>query len=105
MAQRKVVNPFKPLLNRLPTGIRNRYWFLLIPFMIWIAFLDKASLWKQYKLSRSVQKLENDKIYYKQKLEEVQQEKKDIDSDKEKFARERYYMKADNEDVFVIEKR
>ena len=69
-----------------------------------IAF-DKANIWQQYKLKRSVRKLENDKVYYRNKILEVQKEKADMENNKEKFAREHYFMKSPDEDVFVIEKK
>jgi cell division protein DivIC len=103
--QRTVVNPFKPLINRLPTGLQNRYYLVLIVFMLWILFFDKANIWSQYKLQSTIKRLETDKVFYQNKLKEVQQEKIDIERDKEKFAREHYYMKANDEDVFVIEKK
>jgi cell division protein DivIC len=103
--QRTIVNPFKPLINRLPKGLQNRYYLVLIVFMLWILIFDKANVWEQYKLQRTIKRLESDKIFYQNKLKAVQQEKIDIERDKEKFAREHYYMKANDEDVFVIEKK
>ena len=45
-----------------------------------------------------------DKVFYLNKLKEAHQERIDMQSNQEKFAREHYYMKAADEDVFVIEK-
>ncbi len=101
---RTIINPFKPLINRLPKGIRNRYYLVLIVFVLFMLLFDKADFWTQYKLQRSIKNLEKDKIFYNNKLIEVQQERIDMDNNKEKFAREHYYMKAADEDVFVIEK-
>ena len=101
---RTVVNPFKPLINQLPKGIRNRYYLILIVFILFMLIFDKADFWTQYKLQRSIKRLENDKVFYLNKLKEAQQELIDMQSNQEKFAREHYYMKAADEDVFVIEK-
>jgi cell division protein DivIC len=103
--QRTVINPFKPVINRLPKGLQNRYYLVLIIFLIWILIFDKANLWAQFRLQRTIKSLENDKVFYQNKVKEVQQEKLDIERDKEKFAREHYYMKTNDEDVFVIEKK
>ena len=103
--QRTVINPFKPVISRLPKGIQNRYYLVLIVFVLWILIFDKANAWSQYKLQYTIKRLQEDKVFYQNKLKEVQQEKLDIQSDKEKFAREHYYMKANDEDVFVIEKK
>lgn len=101
---RTVVNPFKPLMNQLPKGLRNRYYVVLIVFVLFMLLFDKADFWTQYKLQRSIKNLEKDKVFYQNKLKEVQQERIDMENNKEKFAREHYYMKASDEDVFVIEK-
>ena len=99
-----IVNPLKPVINKLPHGIRNRYLLVMLLFMLWMIIFDRANVWQQYKLQRTVRKLERDKVYYRNKLVEVQKEKADMEDNKEKFAREHYFMKAADEDVFVIDK-
>jgi cell division protein DivIC len=103
--QRTVINPFKPLINRLPVGLQNRYYLILIVFILWVLIFDKANIWAQYKLQSTIKRLESDRHFYEIKLKEVQQEKIDIERDKEKFAREHYFMKTNDEDVFIIEKK
>jgi cell division protein FtsB len=105
LGDRKVLNPFKPLVNRLPQGFRNRVFIILAVFSIWMLVFDKASVYTQYKLSRTVGKLQNDKIYYQNQIKEVDAQRLDMDNNTEKFARERYFMKTNDEDVFVIDKK
>jgi len=59
-------------------------------------------VWTQYQLQTSLDKLKSDRIFYEEKIQEVKEEADDIALNKEKFAREKYYMKKKNEDVFVI---
>jgi len=59
-------------------------------------------MWTQYQLQQSLNKLKSDKTFYEEKIKEVRQEALDIEQNKEKFAREKYFMKKKNEDVFVI---
>ncbi len=103
ISDRKVVNPFKPLMRSLPSGVSNRYLLIGSVFVIWMLFFDKASVWKQYRLSRSYSHLQSDKIYYEKKIREVEFMRADINNNIEKFARERYFVKANDEDVFIIE--
>lgn len=105
LGNRKIINPFKPMLKTVSSGVLNRYWIVLVIFFIWMALLDKASFWTQYKLSRSIKHLQVDKIYYQNKMKELDQTRLDIQNDREKFARERYFMKTTDEDVFVIDKK
>jgi len=95
-------NPFKPIIKKIPAPIRNRYFLALVFFAAWLIFFDKHNIWTQYQLQQSLNKLKSDKIFYEEKIQEVKQQKKDIELDTEKFAREKYHMKKKNEDVFVI---
>lgn len=67
-------------------------------------FLDRHSLWTQWKLHRAQQRLENDKAFYQEKIKEASEEAEDFELTKEKFAREHYYMKRSDEDVYIIQK-
>ena len=95
-------NPFKPLIRQIPKPLRNRYFLVLIFFFAWLIFFDRHDVWTQYRLQQSLNKLKEDKSFYQQKIEEVKQQRLDIELNKEKFAREKYYMKKDNEDVFLM---
>ncbi|MCI5080992.1 MAG: hypothetical protein MRY78_04840 [Saprospiraceae bacterium] len=102
MANQK--NPFQPLLDKIPVPFRNRYFVALVLFVAWMVFFDKHDMLTQWRLQNSVEKLEEDKVYYSKKIKEAQQERLDLDVNKEKFAREKYYMQKQNEDVFIIVK-
>ncbi len=99
-----IVNPFRPLLKKTPPVFKNRFWAILIVFFIWMIVFDRHDMITQFKLDRTLNKMKEDKIYYINKLSEVKQERIDMESNKEKFAREHYFMKAPNEDIFVIQK-
>ena len=102
MAKKIRSNPFKPLIRQIPAPIRNRYFLVLVFFFAWLIFFDKHNVWTQYQLQQSLEKLKADKVFYEQKIIEVREAAEDIAKNKEKFAREKYYMKKKNEDVFVI---
>jgi cell division protein FtsB len=58
-------------------------------------------------MSSKLSELEEEKVYYQEKIEEVKKEKEELfsDNDKlEKFAREKYLMKKPNEDVYILKK-
>jgi len=74
-------------------------------FVIWITFFDRNDLISQRHLQRIIDDMETKKEYYKIEVESVKKEKEALFSDQttlEKFAREKYLMKKDNEDIFVI---
>ena len=70
-------------------------------------FFDSENLISQYKISKKLESLENEKNYYLQKIEEVKQDREELLNDPElleKFAREKYYMKKDKEELYVFVK-
>jgi cell division protein DivIC len=104
LGDRKLLNPFKPLMKQLPKGLQNRAFLVGLLFLLWMLFFDKASIITQFRLTRTLRRLQSDKIFYQNKLKEVELQRLDMQNNSEKFARERYYMKANDEDVFIIEK-
>lgn len=95
-------NPLQPLLNSLPAPFRNRYFLALIIFFGLMIFVDKHDILTQWRLQKMVNKMKEDKEYYNKKIEEAEQDRLDMEVNKERMARERYYMKKNNEDVYII---
>lgn len=98
-------NSLSPGLKRALKPFRNRFFLILLLFFGWLIFFDKHDILTQIKLQRTVNQLESDKVEYRGKIKQAQQERLDLEQNKEKFAREQYYMKKSDEDVFVIEKK
>ncbi len=74
-------------------------------FLFWMLFLDTNDIYSQFQLRHKLNELKQEKRFYTQKIEEVKAERQQLLTDKdmlEKFAREKYFMKKDNEDLFII---
>ena len=85
--------------------LMNKYVVFTAAFLCWMMFFDKYSFPTNYRLSKNVSQLETLKSAYEQKIVQARIEKKEIEENKEKYAREKYLMHKDDEDVIVIEKR
>lgn len=96
-------NPIRALRQRLPAPLQNRYYLTLLIFFFILIFLDKHSLWTQYRLYRAQQRLKADRTYYQEKIKEAGEEAEDFELTKEKYAREHYFMKRRDEDVYLIQ--
>jgi cell division protein FtsB len=86
--------------------LRNKYSFSLIVFFLWIVFFDSNNLIERVFYLKQMHQLEKDKIFYERKIKEDQirlDELKSNPTNLEKFAREHYLMKKDNEDIFIID--
>lgn len=84
---------------------KNFYFMASMVFLIWMLFFDSNDIYSQYQLKQKLSELENQKEYYQEKIEDVKVDREALLNDMElleKFAREKYYMKQDGEDVFVI---
>ena len=82
----------------------NKYTVVVILFAVWLIFFDKFSLITQYKLSRTLTELEDKKADYEKQLEIAIEDKEILSQNMEKFAREKYLMHKDNEEVIVLKK-
>jgi cell division protein FtsB len=85
--------------------LRNKYFLTSLALGVWILFFDKNDVFTQYELISKCKKLEKDKNYYLAEISKNQAALKALQDDKkylERFAREKYLMKKDNEDVFVF---
>jgi len=85
--------------------ITNMYILVLTVFVIWMVFFDTNNLMIHLELKKQINKLEKDAEFLKK---EITKDKRTIEklSDPEgleKFAREQYYLKKKNEEIYLIE--
>ena len=84
---------------------KNKYVLSVILFIVWISFFDTNNLVSRYKYKNDLQKLVEEKEYYLNEIERNMKDMNELESDPdnlEKFAREKYYMKKDDEEIFII---
>ncbi|MDB5010055.1 MAG: Cell division protein FtsB [Mucilaginibacter sp.] len=94
-------------MKRLIDLLKNKFFLVTIAFLVWMIFFDKNDLFSQYEYHQQVNKLKQERDFYKIETERVSKDLDELTSNPEKlekFAREKYLMKKDNEDVFVIVK-
>ncbi|HEX2936215.1 MAG TPA: septum formation initiator family protein [Bacteroidales bacterium] len=85
--------------------LKNKYTLSMIIFFGWVIFFDQNNLLQRTKIVNDLHQLEKDKLYYINKIKADSQklnELKTSEDNLEKFAREQYLMKKDNEDIFII---
>ncbi|MGD1946856.1 MAG: septum formation initiator family protein [Croceivirga sp.] len=83
----------------------NTYILVLTLFVIWMLFFDTNSFLIHRELQKEINKLEDQKDYLKKEIEKDKKQLNELKDPKalEKYAREKYYMKKENEEVFLIE--
>jgi len=94
-------------LNHIPSWLKNKYLLTLVGFAVWMLFFDDRDLFVTvFKQRHELNDLRKSKQYYEQQITGTQKELDQLKINAftiEKYAREKYLMKRDNEDLFVIE--
>ncbi len=96
------------MLKKLPKAFRNFYFLTAFFFVLWMIALDSNNLFTRYQLSSKLRSLENERVYYEEKIKEVEKDRNELFGDNEsleKFAREKYLMKKETEDIFIVEEK
>jgi cell division protein FtsB len=94
-------------MQRLFLLFKNKFFWVTAAFLVWMLFFDKNDLLSQYQYHQEVSKLKTERDFYTKQTAQVTKDLSELTSNPaqlEKFAREKYLMKKDNEDVFVIVK-
>lgn len=83
----------------------NFYVLAILFFLFWMLFIDSNNLVNHFRLSQKLNQLEDQKEFYLEKKGKITAEREELLSNPElleKFARERYLMKKQTEDLYVI---
>lgn len=94
------------LIRLIPSFLYNKYFLAAIVFAVWMLFFDRNDFFTQMERKSELRQIEEGKQYFADKITEGKKFSTDMRSSAdavEKFARERYYMKRDNEDLFIIQ--
>lgn len=84
---------------------KNIFVIILIIFGVWMLFWDANSWLIHHELNTDITDLEDEKEYYHKEIEKDKKAIKALSNAEgiEKLAREKYYMKKENEDIYIIE--
>lgn len=96
----------KKLLNTIPGWAKSKYTIALTAFVVWMLFFDEQDLiTTHYRQPAELQQLTDSRKFYEQEIEKTQQQLEHFKNRPElleKYAREKYRMKKDNEDLYII---
>ena len=92
------------LLTQLPAWLRNKFFIAFAAFAVWMLFFDERDIFTMRHHRQELRELQQSQQYY---TDQINKEKTELENLKaaatlEKYAREKYYMKRDNEDLFLI---
>jgi cell division protein DivIC len=93
------------LIKQISSWLRNKYLVALCIFAVIILFFDKNDLFTQLARTKQLKQLQQSKGYYAAEIAREQKELEKLRSDPgtlERYAREKYLMKRENEDLFLV---
>ena len=99
------VKRIRNLYEKLPAPLRNKYLITFVVFLVWIFFIDTFDIITQVRMNNEFKQLKEQQEFYKAEIEKDSIKVYDLNNnpeEQERFARERFLMKKDNEDVFIV---
>ena len=100
---KRLVHLRQVIAQLIAAGWLNKYSVSLGLFIVWMLCFDKHNFFTQWNLRSAVNHLENSIEDYEKQLKETEALHQDLMKNKEKFAREKYLMHRDDEDVFIFQ--
>jgi len=91
--------------KKLGKILLNKYLVVFLAYTVFITFFDEHSLVHRWKTYQKINELEKEYNYYQDEIKSNKLKKFQLESSNdnlEKFAREHYFMKKENEDIFII---
>ncbi|MBX7204463.1 MAG: septum formation initiator family protein [Bacteroidia bacterium] len=84
---------------------QHKFKIITLVFLVWMTFFDKNNFIDQYHLRAQYQSIVDERDYYVTQIEQAKKEREQLFTNSEaleKFAREKYHMKKDDEEVFIM---
>jgi len=93
------------LLTQLPSWLRNKFFIAFSAFAVWMLFFDERDVFTMRHHRQELRELQRSEKYYTDQINKEKTELEKLQNNPatlEKYAREKYYMKRDNEDLFLV---
>ncbi len=94
------------LLTHLPAWLKSKYLIATVVFAAIMLFFDKNDFFTKMSRDKELRNLQQSKEYYTQEIKKLDEIRSNLSNDPrtiEKYSREKYLMKRDNEDLYIID--
>ena len=105
MVNKFQLEQYMKYINRIPSWLKNKYLLTTLFFVVWMFFFDPKDLVSDFERRGKLNELEQSEQHLKQLITDSNTELdllKNNAQSIEKYAREKYLMKKENEDLFII---
>ncbi|MEN9697304.1 MAG: hypothetical protein RLZ56_725 [Bacteroidota bacterium] len=93
-------------IKKIVPVLFNRYFLAALGFVVWMLFFDQRDYFQQRERAGELNKVEAAKKYYKDEIDQTQKQLNNLQNNAaaiEKYARERYLLKREGEEVYLFE--
>jgi len=93
------------VFEKIPYWLKNKYALTFLFVTMYILFFDQNDIITQLGYQKELNSLKKDKEFYEKEILKTKTELQELTSNPqtlEKFAREKYYMKKDKEQIFIF---
>ena len=93
-------------IKKIIPFVANRYSLAVLAFIVWMLFFDQRDFFTQRDRAAELKKLEQAKAFYEKEISTTQEQLNNLQSNPgavEKYARERYLLRRDGEEVYLFE--
>lgn len=100
-----MMRKLEALYKRLPKFFRNKFTLTFLGFLVWMFFFDAHHIFSRAKSMRELREARQQVAYYKQQIAQTEKDLSLLFSSNEsieRFARERFYLKRDDEEVYLL---
>lgn len=94
------------LFSYIPSWLKNKYLITGTAFIVWMIFFDAKDILSQRERTQELRELQESKAYFTAEIARERRALEELKSNPaaiEKYAREKYLMKRDNEDLFIVQ--
>ncbi len=98
----KFIQQIMPYIRKI---VWNKYFLTVLIFTVLVIFFGENSLRSRWSTGRNIKSLNKEIQFYEEEIESNKQKMNDMqsgDESLERYAREKYYLKKDSEDIFII---
>lgn len=95
-------------IDKIPPFFRNKYFLAILVFLVVMVFIDRNNMISQFRLKRQLRDLKQQEQFYitETRRDSAELQKLMTDSlEMERLGREKYLMKRDSEDIFIITRK
>ena len=92
------------IIKLLLLKLKSPFILIGLLFVLWMLLFDSNSYLNHNRLSNDINQLQKDKQHYKKEIKKDSIALEELSSPEglEKYAREKYHMKKENEEIFLI---